>query len=159
MSPLCNIQNKLFFNIGHASRPSPLRASLWPSHLWANIIYCGWCVIRSWFGAAFWCSSFVGSHPRVPGDPLAARIFVSSHPCGVSGTCFVELSPEPSDGLRGWTSMPSGITYGLRNNGCALFLLPSPPWPPFPAWTIYSFVSSNLANVLWTRSQRERELI
>ena len=30
----------------------------------------------------------------------------------------------PGDGLRDWTWLPPGVTFGLRNNGCAL--LPPP---------------------------------
>lgn len=74
---------------------------LCPSHLWANVIYCGPCVIRSWFGAAFWCSSFVGSHPRAPETLGLPGPFFVNHPCGASGICFA-ASPEPRV-VWGWS--------------------------------------------------------
>lgn len=74
--------------------------------------------------------------------------FFANHPCGASGICFVAscpLSPAWSgDGLRDGTWMPPGVAFGLRNNGCALFLLPSPPLPsltPFPSLNRFFFLA------------------
>lgn len=150
MSPLCSTQNKLFFTLDLQLAFSSEGLSLL-HYLWANIIYCGWYVIRSWFGVLlmfFLC----GVSPTCPGDPLTAGTLFANHPCVVP-TCASALWPSvprvpvwPGDGLYCWTWLPPGVTFGLRNNGCALF---PPPLSsgPFPSHLI--FVSSNLPNVLW----------
>lgn len=94
MSPLCNIQNKLFFSIGHASPVGPLQwGPPYPSHLWANIIYCGWCVIRSWFGTSFWCCLWDLIHMPLETLWLPGPLY-ANHPCGTSSICFVASHPH-----------------------------------------------------------------
>lgn len=152
MSALCDTQNKLFFNIGRASLPSPMRASLSRPPLHKHYLLwpvCDQVLIWGFFLMLFFC----GSHPRAPGDPFVPGPFFANHPWGASSSCFVvncPLSPMwHRDGLCDGTWMSLGVILGLRNNGRALFPLPS--LTPFPSLNrCFSFVSSNLLHVLWT---------
>lgn len=54
----------------------------------------------------------------------------TTHVVPVASALRRALSPVWSgDGLRDGTWMPLGVTFELRNNGCAVFVLPSPPLP------------------------------
>lgn len=69
---------------------------------------------------------------HVPQRPLGCQdlSLSTTHVVPVASALRRALSPAWSgDGLRDGTWMPLGVTFELRNNGCALFVLPSPPLP------------------------------
>lgn len=118
------------------------RGPLRPAHLCANIIYCGRCVIGSGFGAAFRGASFVGSHPRAPGDPSGPAPSLTNHPCGASGTRFVASRPLSPACPRDGSLMGLGCLRESPGAQKSWLCSGPPPLPdPFPSrHSCFSFV-------------------
>ena len=125
MSALCDIQNKLFFNIGQASRLlqwGPPR----PSYLCTDVIYCDRCVIGLDLGLLFDALP-LWDLIHVPLETLWCQdlSLLATHAVPVASALWRAVPWVPHS-IRMVSVMGLGCpweSFWGSNNGCALFLL------------------------------------
>ena len=137
MSPLCSTQNKLFFTLdlqvgllqwGPLFTPPTFEQTLFiVADMWSGLDL-------GFFLMFFLC----GISPTCPWRPSDCQnlCLPTTHVVPAASALWPAVPRVPvwpGDGLCDWTWLPPGVTFGLRNNGCALFPPPLSSLTPFPS--------------------------